>query len=825
MLTKYIIKIGNQEHELTGAEVKNWDQIKCSFKRSDYGGIVRSFTSQFEFVGEAYKLMIALYLRDRFNAQATLEVYTITDRWEWEKQFECPFDFSTISWTATTLKIGCIDTSLAALIKANKGTKYEFLVGTDIKPDGLMQFNRLPIMEDLTYAYTGGTTLEEDGSLVVSTPQNERVFMGLSTEAHITINEAVKYNDDQTEDANSYLFEVIKDLKVKAEIEIVADKTYGSTQSILTSTLCVLKSDGQKSNITSITVGNSGKVFVGSFDYEELLTSTYTHDMIVETDVYGGKRLRTEYWALVNNIVYEVQYLGSIERSGWVNTKRTEKEYRRDRRYATVSLTLKKGDKVYVRSSGTGHARIFSSKFQFGWITKGKPLTVDTFSPQAIAGALLKKNNNGTYNISVEMSDHDGRLANTRIFAAESIRGLNTAKLYSSFNEFTEWMEAVFGYVYYLGGSRPSKFVNYQESLIASTNTPYTISDKHWYADSNTNMPTAQDIQYLSAHGKFVAYNGSKWYSMFPGDTKYNDPATGKARTDTVFLMKVYKSGGGTEEKLVYFDGNSNAPIDYPNAVEDIFKPEHSIHFVHRSELFGNGEQLRRIERVRDVQYTVDSGSIYSSVEAGYEKKDYEGICGRDEFNFSNTYTTNCMTANKALTLKSKYRADGYGMEFAAQKRGKDTTDSTSDKDVFFVHCAKDGGSWKPDTSLPITNAVSTELINGAFSPMACIRANAGLIGLQSDNLTLTFASSTGNAEVSINGEKMSASITLNTPLATCGEIQFTTDDIKTPSDLNELVEVEYDGTTYQGYISELDLKFAKSEASKYKLIVKSIQT
>jgi len=48
----------------------------------------------------------------------------------------------------------------------------------------------------------------------------------------------------------------------------------------------------------------------------------------------------------------------------------------------------------------------------------------------------------------------------------------------------------------------------------------------------------------------------------------------------------------------------------------------------------------RSFSIAEDLSYSVDTGVIYSSVNIGYDSKDYDSINGRDEFNFNNTYTT-----------------------------------------------------------------------------------------------------------------------------------------------------------------------------------------
>lgn len=51
MLTKYYIEIDGQKVEIPKECIKNWDEIQCVYKRADFSGVTRSFTSQFEFVG------------------------------------------------------------------------------------------------------------------------------------------------------------------------------------------------------------------------------------------------------------------------------------------------------------------------------------------------------------------------------------------------------------------------------------------------------------------------------------------------------------------------------------------------------------------------------------------------------------------------------------------------------------------------------------------------------------------------------------------------------------------------------------------------------
>ena len=72
MLTKYILTIGSTEHEIPDECLKNWDEISFSLKRTDYSGVMRSFSTKFIFVGDIKDLLWDLYLTYGFLASASV---------------------------------------------------------------------------------------------------------------------------------------------------------------------------------------------------------------------------------------------------------------------------------------------------------------------------------------------------------------------------------------------------------------------------------------------------------------------------------------------------------------------------------------------------------------------------------------------------------------------------------------------------------------------------------------------------------------------------------------------------------------------------------
>ncbi|MDE7440943.1 MAG: hypothetical protein K2M69_02100 [Muribaculaceae bacterium] len=697
MLTKFILHISGDTYELADTDLQNWEEIRCSYKRGNYDGVVRSFTSQFTFVAKARRILLDLYLKDRYNAEASISVHTLTDRWGWLERFRCPLDFSTASWNSHTFSLNALDNSLEAMIKSNKGTKYELVIGTDISASASMRFDRLPMKESATYKLTFGETFDDNPDIVVKFAKGGFVWIG-NIGSEVAVNTSVHFLDDQKDTSDGYVIEAKKHTDVTLDFSLTWRTDVGEGLGG-TNIIAEILRDGQI--VSTIALAQVNRTSLKNYGIYTSSTSLPDVNSMVD---------KKEGYAVIGGIVWVCKeqhyYMGYTSRFVWESTGKTPETYFLMSRSGSVELSLQSGDKVRINHSIMGALeeyvtyRFTESEFVFRWKGIGDPEYINLIKPVDAATALLGKVSEGK-EVAVSISDHDGRLASTWLMAAESARGLEEARFYSSFSEFCEWMSAVFGYVYVL--------------------------------------------------------------------------------------------------------------------------EDNAVRFLHRSELFDTSAATKCISNCRDLTYNVDNSAIYSSVTVGYDKKDYNSVNGRDEFNFSNTYTTGCSVSDKTLSLISKYRADCYGIEFAVQKRGADSTDSDSDSDVFFVLCTDNGGQLVPDCSLKVENSLTPLVFNAAFSPMACARANAGLIGLQADLLTLTFASSTGNSDIVIDGEPITGNLVLDTPLATSGEIEFSTDDIDELPDLNELIEVEDDGMTYLGYLKEVDVTYAREEAAKYKLIVKEV--
>lgn len=826
MLTKYYIEIDGTKQEIPQRCIKNWDEIKCAYKRADYSGITRSFTSQFEFVNEAYDMLMNIYLRDGFNAVAVLYLYTITDRWEWEEKFAAPIDFSSLVWDNHILKVNCIDNSLAAHIKANKGTKYEFTVGDEIPTATPMSYDRIPMIETLGYQVMGETQ-EGSSSMKLTIKGGVPAYEGdISHISHVPtylVNENILVNGsvnfgDQTDAKDSYFIKAEKDVSVTVRGGIALDRVNilrGSNFGI-----SVYKTSGGATTEVLNLCSQSWMIqYFGEYNTPADLPAP---TMAVPMQTAFVKS---------TNTIWELRPKENPTQDSpwkWEDTGRSFDDFMNDVQERQAVVELKAGDILWIGAEanpglGTGYngdywVYILNQIIEISWGGLGERETINTIKPKDLCEKILNRICMGKISVGVDFSSFDNRLPNTYLLAAESVRAIAGAKIYSSFTEFVDWMQTVFGYTYFLGPRVKAQFKRTQEY---SLEWPISATDHL----NHSMCPGGHGRQVVNIKGTpyFAVlgddYNDDKslnFYTQWEGSEAYNDPATGKARLDTLFYDEYDKNGCFFDSSyaLKRFEGDVNMGVC----------DTQTVHFVHRSELFRADFDVRQIPNIREVSYSVEAGAIYSAVTIGYEKQDYEGFNGRDEFNFNNTYSTGHTVNERKLSLMSKYRADCYGIEFAVQKRGQDTTDSTSDKDIFFVLAKMESGNLVPDRSISIQNTISNLVFNGAFSPMACVLANAGYIGMQAKKLHLEFASSTGNSSIIIAGKPMSGNIEIDTPLMTCGRVSFTTDEVDEPATENDLVEIESGGIIYRGFVEEAVFKYANNEAVKYKLIVKDIE-
>lgn len=638
MYYKCELVVGGYSYDVTDNLV-NWDDVEMSFKRNDYDGVVRSFSTKFQFANGAYSLLLKQYTDNYLKSNASIVFYIRNNSWLWNEKFRCALDFSTFSYNGTTCEINAVDDSLASLIKAKKGTQYEYPV-IELMESTQLYYDRLIMLNSAKWYVTGETM--EDESMVINASIGDTTLP-------------------------IYLGNPEIQTKNIVEIYDVQQKAYSSGDKNYEPFLKCISSEKVNAKIT----GN----FYFNTKYESGVTQVRT------VRIY----LRKEDGS--DTIVAS----GLLPNGGWNVNINTTVELQNN---SVLYCLIDSGTNATITVARTSHISV-------EFYGREKPINIYVIKPVSLINRLLTSINGEKEGVTCEIvSGVDSRLDNTLIVSAESIRGIEDAKIYTSYTKFVKWMEAEFGFV----------------------------------------------------------------------------PVVG----------------------------------------------ENKVTFVHRDSLFQDVQIKDFTENSREFEYSVNSSLIYSSIKVGYDKQDYDSVNGRDEFHFTNEYLTGITLTDNVLDLISPYRADAYGIEFLAVKRGEDTTDSKSDNDIFFVGAELSGDKYEL-IRIPISGVISPDtMFNAMYSQHHMIKANEKFIGAFTDRLE--FASSEGNSDVVIDGVSEKADILISERSFTVGELSFETGDTEIPSDLSGYVVVTNGGKTYKGYLSNVSYNLGRSEAVKYTLIAKEAQ-
>ncbi len=705
MLCKYYLQLGSRTLDVGSAEcidvssmIKNLDSIKVSYARTDLGGVVRKCGSEIEFTGKAYEAIVSFYQQNYLHSVGVFAVFMADNNWNYTKAWECPLDFSTLHYDSNVLSIGCVDNSVAAVIKANKKTKYEI--------------NVIDISDRETILYNGVLTKREGEFLMVSTAlenpvqpawdpnyfvpsdmiilhydTNEEHKNGKDTYELIFPNVGISLKNFQSEKFTAYDQESARVCNQPSIERGIVNAGVGFIECLQTATIHITLSIRIKSNYSAI------NFFIAS----------------------GSRIIHTQYIPSNNSGYGMMPFDGDVTLNfdGDIAMNAREK----------LSIGFHY-DRSYVASWHFTQIVFSSNTNQFYSDESShidNPKYLESLSNTVLLNEILKKmfpETNGTLVRGVvEGNDLVNR---TRLVAAETLRDITGQKFYTSFQQFCDYMESVFGFV-------------------------YTIADS-----------------------------------------------------------------GMTQEEAM-----SETSGAYTSIVEIVFK--------HRSQIFTDAT-AKRLDTCNNLQYAISDDMIFSGIEVGYPVKDYDNDNNaRNEYNFTNNYSTGVTLADNVLSLLCPYRADCYGVEELLIKT-KNEEKNESDDDIFVVLCKAELnlGIREIDRSVTVENAYSDTVFNALLAPCIIVLNNKEYIAAFTSELK--FASSDANSAAVIKGVAMNSDVPISGQLFRAGKISIDTDDHNFPENWEGVIEFDFAGKTYKGYLESIDINFANLGKITYNLIEKCIE-
>lgn len=879
------VDINSQSCIDVSSMIANLEDIKLSYNRIDYNGVVRKCGSTIEFVGEAREALIENYKENRLKSSGAFAVYGMTNTWTFEPIFECPLDFSTFNYDSYVAKIGCVDNSVAAKLKANNNTKYEIAVNR-YKEAKQLKFDALRLVSYADFVFTGDSVEGESYT----------VRENIDTGGMIYYMPPVSYSQDETF-YNSNI--VLHD-----------------------------QQEGFSGLWTSIWTHNPNENRTSYF-----LEAVNNVDIDIDFRKFNVKAVNVETGEVgVFVHIYKIPVTGNpIELFTGTSVKKT--------------VHLLEGEKLQLALSRVGINVTFGiSTFYFyslgsiEWISTGEPINVDVVRPESILNGLLEKMGL-VWNVKgLIQSGREDFFNSIFILAGESIRDFPDPVIYTSFSDFCKAMETIAGLVYTIETET-------QYESTATTNTgisDYDIADLVVDADPvkiidfvpadeefSTTMTMPEGVYLVEViYNKDIYYwfyglgSDGLYYFMFDNMDKYEDfaeggvidnnilfdsatqsyyltdnsiqdiktfafetvdysrynhlarfggiidggsitieatPYEGSVDTNDIYFLKaksifayksldnkyysVFSNSGSyqannrlnpravfvddSDSNQCYFAVENNILIEYIGGVPDL--PEwggdvgpvetesYIVKFVPRESVFSDMRVLK-LDAIGEPSYSVASESIYSSINVGYEKQDYDlGNNGKDEFNFNIHYTTGLSIKDQTLDFICPYRADSYGMQELFQKRGDAVSDTDSDNNTFLVYAIEQTSEYVLDRSIPITGVFLDTVFNAGLSPFAILESNKSYLASYTDRLT--YASSDIIKSITINGNGVDDTQELGTPLFFPGTIRVKTSYMKLPESWNGYVEFTWGGQVYKGYVKSVDVSFFHEEVLEYELI------
>lgn len=256
---------------------------------------------------------------------------------------------------------------------------------------------------------------------------------------------------------------------------------------------------------------------------------------------------------------------------------------------------------------------------------------------------------------------------------------------------------------------------------------------------------------------------------------------------------------------------------------------DNSVRFRHMNDFFVN--ETKELDHVSNMELSVDESLIYSGVEIGFDKQDYDEINGRDEFHFKSSFSTGLDIKDNILSLISPYRADCYGLEFLANERDEESKDTDSDNDIFIVHAMKDGDRLvlvreeNGGAIYAVTGVLFPDTIfNASYSPRNMLLVNKERLGICTDYLS--FTASDGNSSISIGGvsETLPISLPVNDRRIRIDKVSLETPGLSPfPGNYRGKLSFSYAGRSYEGWVSEITEKIGKPQTTSYSLILSKI--
>lgn len=546
MKCRFKIYIGSTVHDCPNSCIKNIDEVAFTLERKDFSGVTRSFTSDFEFVGEVYQLLRSEYEENGFLASVELAVETINNDWTYTEQFRCALDFSTIQIDAHTLTISSVDNSLSAKINSKKSTKFQFNVD-DLADEGLLTLDRITMTNTSSLLIgspmicTGG-----DAEVINMRVDGEEVF----TNDYFEVTNQIAMIHEEGEAQNSFFVTCVKPgcaltLNVTLTYKgYICARNMGSSwdyrDTLPNITLQVWKEDGDSGdgwNLYNASLcqlrqhseyinGILHDHFLGQYKTLALLQKAHPTAYKDDVAVVGAFDDPQDkgYWD--SSALYE--YNGNKWVLSGYQPSNYYKLYTITEKLVIPSEHLYEDGHIGIRiysdvKNKVVSIPVYGSHVVAKWTEPAQDsVQVKVIKPLPLIDALVKKIDEDA---SVEIVGASTLLDESYILAGEAIRQLDNAQIYSTFKDFAEWLSVQFSITYQVE-DKVVRFIPYEKLFageVAKTikiakEVNYSVDDSLIYSEVQAGQ---EQKDYSEINGRDQWFNSSYDTGVSLTENKY----------------------------------------------------------------------------------------------------------------------------------------------------------------------------------------------------------------------------------------------------------------------------------------------------------------
>ena len=258
-----------------------------------------------------------------------------------------------------------------------------------------------------------------------------------------------------------------------------------------------------------------------------------------------------------------------------------------------------------------------------------------------------------------------------------------------------------------------------------------------------------------------------------------------------------------------------------------------------RQSYFRNIKTLSMLDS-KNVNINTANELLFNAIKVGYPDQTYDEVNGKDEINSQQEYFIDSLGTDKTLDLMSVYRADSYGIEFLRiNLEGKNSTDSDSDNDVFFVYANKlpeIDGTYKPFKDGIVTGVTSgNSLYNWYISPKRNLKrwgAYIRSVYYKNDGYQIRFTQGLKNTAVTTVSGGISVTENSNLYMSELDLPYFmpiwATFTTRLPADLYKYFnsgvygygEFMFRGVVLNGFFQESEIDLAMNSEREFKLLL-----